>query len=214
MISKILVFGLIFAVFSSGCILNEEDNDFDDFFSNENGESLETENFIVANPVDLEQINSISKFRSCAGHDYSGTNVNGEFETQRSMKHYLEPKQGLEPTNSVKVFAPFDGIISEIEVDQDPRGKQVWLSPGGGWHFIFFHIDHCCACNFDYYLDRERWDWGTYVGISNRKSSSRHARRRNFSCNHWNALSCAWNHVFCTPGRHLGRGLSLGIRKR
>jgi len=32
------------------------------------------EQFISSNPVDLSQINRISKFRSCIGHDYSGTN--------------------------------------------------------------------------------------------------------------------------------------------
>ena len=70
--------------------------------------------FIIANPLDLSQIQRISLFRSCVGHDYSGKNIEGEEEILRSMKHYLEPLPALVGTNQIKIFAPFDGKVAEI----------------------------------------------------------------------------------------------------
>jgi len=95
--------------------------------------------FITSNPLDLSQIQSISQFRSCVGHDYSGINSDGEKETLRSMKHYITPKESIKKAS---VFAPFDGEISSIEGEQIDRGVQVWLSPpDSSWNFIFFHIN-------------------------------------------------------------------------
>jgi hypothetical protein len=100
--------------------------------------------FITSNPIDLDQISAISQFRSCIGHDYSGYNTDEELEENRSMKHYIEPS--TEYSNSagkVKVFAPFDGYISEIVEEESGRGKQVWLDSSitQGYYFVFFHID-------------------------------------------------------------------------
>lgn len=94
--------------------------------------------FIVFNPLDLDQIDLISKFRSCVGHDYSGLNVDGEKETLRSMKHYIEQLPGVQ-ISEVKVFAPFDGTVREIQ--ESPPGQTVYISVDGGWNFIFFHIN-------------------------------------------------------------------------
>ena len=99
--------------------------------------------FITDNPFDLSQIKSISQFRSCEGHNYSGYNADGEEETYRTMKHYIESTDQLsQTTGQVKIFAPFDGEVSQIA--KDPRGTQVYLSPvsgSSGWDLIFFHID-------------------------------------------------------------------------
>ncbi len=102
--------------------------------------SQKTMKIITANPLDLSQIARISKFRSCYGHDYSGLNIEGEKETLRSMKHYIEFfQQFLGSENTVRVFAPFDGKIAEII---EAGGKQVFISADAAptWHFIFFHI--------------------------------------------------------------------------
>ena len=95
------------------------------------------EKFIVINPLDLSEIFSLSKFRSCMGHDYSGKNTQGDTETQRSMKHYITVKEGVK----AKAFAPFDGQVTSIE--QPERGYQVWLKPDANpnFAFIFFHIE-------------------------------------------------------------------------
>ena len=96
--------------------------------------------FITSNPVDLSQINRISKFRICIGHDYSGTNSEGQQESNRSMKHYVEPINSLAGTSGeLQVFAPFDGRITQA--NSEGRGQQVWISTSNGWHFIFFHVD-------------------------------------------------------------------------
>ena len=99
--------------------------------------------FITDNPLDLSQIKSISKFRSCEGHNFSGYNADGEEETYRTMKHYVEAIDELaQTTQRVKIFAPFDGKVSQIA--KDPRGSQVYLSPksgSNGWDILFFHVD-------------------------------------------------------------------------
>ncbi|MDO8674108.1 MAG: hypothetical protein Q7O66_22065 [Dehalococcoidia bacterium] len=100
--------------------------------------------FITANPVELSQIAEISKFRSCAGHDYSGQNVDGQAEINRSMKHDLAPVNSLAGSiGKLKALAPFDGTILSIQEEQVKRGVQVWLRPNGAsaWVFIFFHVD-------------------------------------------------------------------------
>ncbi len=112
-------------------------------------EKIRDDRFIVANPFDLSQISAISKFRSCVGHDYSGFNADGEQETQRSMKHYLNGINSVVGSSTkAKVYAPFDGKI--IYIDEDfasfegkQRGQQIWLSgkSTGDWIFVFFHID-------------------------------------------------------------------------
>lgn len=120
----------------------EPDGDKPSFFKG--SLSGQNDKFITYNPLDLTQTKALSKFRSCIGHDYSGQNIDGESETNRSMKNYIEPIDSLaQTTQQVKALAPFDGEISEIESDQDPRGVQIWLTPdtGGNWQFIFFHID-------------------------------------------------------------------------
>ena len=96
--------------------------------------------FIIANPLDLSQIQRISTFRSCVGHDYSGLNTRGEKETLRSMKHYLEPLPSLIGTDQIKIFAPFDGKV--VEILDGPPGKAIYLSAKAApsWKFIFFHV--------------------------------------------------------------------------
>lgn len=99
--------------------------------------------FITANPLDLSQIESISMYRSCIGHDYSGYNTDGELEEDRSMKHYVTAlSQYSETTDKVKVYAPFDGFLSKVDEEESDRGNQVWLdsSETNGYYFIFFHI--------------------------------------------------------------------------
>src|SRR3989344_2952764 len=96
---------------------------------------------IVANPIDLSQILRISKFRSCVGHDYSGFNIDGEKESLRSMKHYVEPIQSLIGSDKINIFAPFNGVIKEIH--ESPPGKQILISSeiDRSWNFIFFHVE-------------------------------------------------------------------------
>lgn len=105
-------------------------------------EELQEGKLIVANPLDLSQIAKISKFRSCVGHDYSGLNSEREKETLRSMKHYIDPHTTLIGSkDAVKVFAPFDGRVSQV--DTSYPGNQVFISAerSPSWQFVYFHID-------------------------------------------------------------------------
>lgn len=103
----------------------------------------EVDKFIVSNPVDLSQIKKISKFRSCSGHDFSGQNVDGVREKNRSMKHYFKPVDSLaESIGEVKVFAPYNGRIKSVTDEREPRGKQIILnSENNSWDVTIFHVD-------------------------------------------------------------------------
>src|SRR3989338_5740882 len=85
--------------------------------------------YITAVPLDLTQIKSISKYRSCAGHDRAGYSFEKTYETDRSMKHYIYPVQEFQgTTNKVKMFAPFDGTINSIQIvnDEDPAITYIY----------------------------------------------------------------------------------------
>lgn len=103
----------------------------------------EVDKFIISNPVDLSQIKKISKFRSCSGHDFSGQNVDGVREKNRSMKHYFKPVDSLAASiGEVKVFAPFNGRIKSVRDEREPRGKETILeSKTTSWDVTIFHLD-------------------------------------------------------------------------
>ena len=99
---------------------DDEPADIDTVATDDDGESeptdegwpSEDEKYITAVPVDLSQIESISKYRSCAGHDRSGYNFEKTLETDRSMKHYFYPApEFVDTTDQVKLYAPFDGTV-------------------------------------------------------------------------------------------------------
>lgn len=101
--------------------------------------------WIVANPFSLAKVIEISKFRSCFGHDFSGNDVQGKPETDRSMKHYIDTSIPWSPSDSLKGVAPFAGKVS-IHDESIPVGHQVWVvSPTLGWTFIYFHADPLVA---------------------------------------------------------------------
>lgn len=109
--------------------------------------------FIQTDFVDLSKIYSISKFRSGAGHDFSGGG-----ETCRSMKHYFTPQHTTEAEASFKannglppkpdgktdiaIYAPVDGKITDISEEHTPIGKQIAIVPDDAKQFKIrlFHI--------------------------------------------------------------------------
>lgn len=101
--------------------------------------------WIVASPFDLADVTSISVFRSCSGHDYSGQNSQGQAETDRSLKHYINTSIPWEPARTLKGIAPFDGMVT-VQDEQFPLGKQVRVTSAKlGWTFVFFHADPLVA---------------------------------------------------------------------
>lgn len=122
-----MIAGFIIAIFILGFVFDKDEP---------------TTAFITANPLDLSEISYISPFRSCMGHDYSGKNVIGERENNRSMKHYIGLKNS-NPGSRTKVFAPFDGNIIQVDSEQSSSDTQVWIRPNSAdeFIFVFFHID-------------------------------------------------------------------------
>jgi len=93
-----------------------------------------TAKYITSLPVDLTQIQSISKYRSCAGHIRDGYNFGQELELDRSMKHYLFPTPEFQNTNDkVKLFAPFDGNVIRLDLEKD-KGFYGRNNAGNGIH--------------------------------------------------------------------------------
>lgn len=106
---------------------------------------------ITANFIDLDRVYMISKYRSGAGHDYS---LNGE--TCRSMKHYFNTSHHEDPVThipqrsypaagetNIKLYAPFDGLITAIGSEKTPIGQQVQvMALHNPWFTArLFHID-------------------------------------------------------------------------
>lgn len=87
---------------------------------------------ITTNAINPSDIQKISKFRSCCGHDYSGGD-----ESNRSMKHYFTPLSSFGISNtSLPVHAPFDGEITSIHAEShridcfnDTQGSQIEIVP-------------------------------------------------------------------------------------
>lgn len=93
--------------------------------------------FIDDDFIDLTKIQSISKYRSGSGHDYSY----GSGETCRSLKHYYNTKQtsasndyknshqGLPPgftkEEAIPIYSPVDGKLVSINSEQVPIGEQL-----------------------------------------------------------------------------------------
>ena len=110
----------------------------------------EDEKFITASFVDPEQIEAISKFRSCAGHN-SGRILDAD-EPVSSLKHYVNPKpEYTSPDNRFQIYAPFDGRIIGGSTAITNRGKHVFLSPSySAWAMGFDHIDPLPKVKFGY----------------------------------------------------------------
>ena len=70
---------------------------------------------IARNPVNLTDMNRISRFRSSAGHNYSDPS-----ETCRSMKHYFEPRNNTNQTT--EIYAPFRAVVVAVYNDDGPVG--------------------------------------------------------------------------------------------
>lgn len=100
----------------------------------------------VANFIDLNSIQRISKFRGGYGHDYSL--MTGE--TCRSMKHYFWPKGGDPGTShtpswmTIGLYAPADGTIERIQISDGSSGKEAQFSlvvdVNKAFKFGFHHV--------------------------------------------------------------------------
>lgn len=103
---------------------------------------------IVSNFTNLDKIEKISKYRSCAGHV---TVPQDGKESRRNMKHYFWVKPEYNKENTVEIYSPYDGYVSvlrsepglnlEGEIWIRSKSNLVFLPPIGVWQFSVQHID-------------------------------------------------------------------------
>lgn len=103
---------------------------------------------IISNFTDLDKIEKISKYRSCAGHV---TVPQDGREGRRNMKHYFWVKPEYNKEKTVEIYSPYDGYVSVLRSEQGlnlegeiwirPKSNLVFLPPIGVWQFSVQHID-------------------------------------------------------------------------
>ncbi len=95
--------------------------------------------FLVFHPINLSQTKKFSRFRSCSGHDYSGYNVKGELETERSMKHYIRRGDDI---HEMHMYAPFNGTVYKYYAEQkgNDYALEIRGDHSGKWLFEFGHM--------------------------------------------------------------------------
>lgn len=137
----VLILTALFAVFLTTC----DDDGINSNSNSENGSNGDSgtydvdangiPKFVGIDYIELDNIYSISKFRSGIGHDYSD-----DFESCRSMKHYFRPKGSVD-WSIVQIFSPINGTVSRI--DDGWAGAQVRIQSEEypAFFFIIFHVN-------------------------------------------------------------------------
>jgi len=90
--------------------------------------------FVQTQYIDLPKIWRISRFRSGVGHDYSD-----DFESCRSMKHYFQPKTGLD-WSAISIVAPVSGIITELYPEWAGTRVALQSRQYPAFRFVLFHV--------------------------------------------------------------------------
>lgn len=103
---------------------------------------------LVANFVNLDKIEKISKYRSCTGHLVIPQDGK---ELRSNMKHYFWVKKEFNKSGTVEIYAPYNGYVSALYNDQKENLEgEIWISPKkvfammppfGMWNFSVQHID-------------------------------------------------------------------------
>ena len=109
--------------------------------------------------LDPQNVDRVSKFRSCAGHHYGYDPMfidiglyqveTDPTETNRSMKHYFSPLEPFRTSGSndtLQLHAPFEGAIYRVTDEGHDSGyvnKQVWIQSRASPDVfaILFHVN-------------------------------------------------------------------------
>ncbi len=108
------------------------------------GQTYGADAVVTASPVDLGEIQQVSKYRSCFGHTYVSNDTDGIPELDRSMKHYFQSTPAFTGVDKTKEMAPFDGTVTAINGALDaPFGSQVVVAASAdpSETVVFFHLD-------------------------------------------------------------------------
>ena len=103
---------------------------------------------LVANFIDLDKIEKISKYRSCVGHTTVPQDMR---EMKRSMKQYFQVRPEYQKNKTVEIYAPYDGYVSVLRSEPElylegeiwirPKAGLIFAPPLGLWQFSVQHID-------------------------------------------------------------------------
>lgn len=103
---------------------------------------------LTANFTDLDKIEKISRYRSCAGHV---TVPQRSSESRRNMKHYFWVKPEYNKPQTVEIYSPYNGYVADIRSEPELGLEgEIWISPKkmlfmappfGVWSFSVQHID-------------------------------------------------------------------------
>jgi len=97
-------------------------------------DTLGVPRFVAFNHIDLNQVYRMSRFRSAVGHDYSD-----DFESCRSMKHYFQPRAGVD-WSAVTLTAPVAGSITRVEEEWAGQRVEIQSDEYPAFRFILFHV--------------------------------------------------------------------------
>jgi hypothetical protein len=91
--------------------------------------------FVSVSQIDLAPVSRVTKFRSSFGHDYADG-----FERCRCMKHYFQPKSGID-WSTIGIYSPVDGTVERVRVETT-FGMQIAIrsSIQPAFTFIIFHV--------------------------------------------------------------------------
>lgn len=90
--------------------------------------------FVSTNYIELDKIYRISRYRSSIGHDYSDA-----FEDCRSMKHYFEPRAGVDWAQ-INIYSPVSGKITRLEQEWTGTKIEICSDDYPAFRFQIFHI--------------------------------------------------------------------------
>jgi len=131
MMNRILCVCLLM-IFTFGCSKDDEPEKKNDIWDiDKDG----IPKFVKKNYIELSKIYRISKFRSSVGHDYSDS-----YESCRSLKHYFEPKSGVDWT-TVKIYSPVTGIVTRVEQEWAGIKLEIASDDYPAFRFSIFHIN-------------------------------------------------------------------------
>jgi hypothetical protein len=145
MFFKRLRFFLLILLVASGMVAMVSCEDVTENQDGENGQETRDDiydidargvpQFVQVVYIDLSKIYRISRFRSAVGHDYSD-----DFESCRSMKHYFQPKSGVNWAG-VAIYSPVAGRVARVEAEWAGQRIEIESSDYPAFRFIISHVN-------------------------------------------------------------------------
>lgn len=85
--------------------------------------------------ISLSKTRRITRFRSGIGHDYSD-----DFEKCRSMKHYFQPRPGVD-WSGIRIAAPVEGTLHDLAEEWAGTRVTIRSQQYPAFYFTIFHVN-------------------------------------------------------------------------